>query len=135
MRVAAMVRWPGNVPAGVVTEEMLSAHDWYETFAALAGAPGKVPADRPLDGVDASQFLLGKSEQTGREDLIFFGPDGLPMSVKWNNVEIWLRYSEGVDKPIVKPQFPLMYDLGSDLASNMVSSPTGWTSSGSSASP
>ena len=29
MRVPAMVRWPGRVPAGVVTEEMLSAHDWY----------------------------------------------------------------------------------------------------------
>jgi len=114
MRVAAMVRWPGSVPAGLVTDQMLSAHDWYKTFAALAGAPGKVPADRPLDGIDASPFLLGKTEQTGREDLIFFGPDGLPMSVKWNNIKIWLRYSEGVDKPIVEPQFPLMYDLGSD---------------------
>jgi arylsulfatase len=114
MRVPAMVRWPGSVPAGVVTEQMLSAHDWYKTFAALAGALGKVPADRPLDGIDASPFLLGNSEQTGREDLIFFGADGLPMSVKWNNIKIWLRYSEGVDKPIVEPQFPLMYDLGSD---------------------
>ena len=46
---AAMVRWPGKVPAGVVTEEMLSAHDWYKTFAALAGAVGQ-GADRPTDG-------------------------------------------------------------------------------------
>ena len=114
MRVAAMVRWPGEVPAGVVTQQMLSCHDWYKTFAALAGASDKVPADRPLDGVDASPFLLGKSEQTGRQDLIFFGPDGSLMSVKWNNIKIWLRYSEGVDKPIVEPQFPLMYDLSSD---------------------
>ena len=67
MRVAAMVRWPGKVPAGVVTEEMLSAHDWYQTFAALAGASDKMPTDRPMDGVDASKFLLGKSEKTGRE--------------------------------------------------------------------
>ena len=54
MRVPAMVRCPGKVPAGVVTEEMLSAHDWYKTFAALAGASDKVPTDRPMDGVDAS---------------------------------------------------------------------------------
>jgi arylsulfatase A-like enzyme len=47
MRVPAMVRCPGKVRAGVVTEEMLSAHDWYKTFAALAGASDKVPtADR-----------------------------------------------------------------------------------------
>ena len=57
-----MARWPGNVPAGVVTEEMLSAHDWYATFAALAGASDKVPTDRPMDGIDASKFLLGESE-------------------------------------------------------------------------
>jgi arylsulfatase len=25
-----------------------------------------------------------------------------------------LRYSAGVDKPIVKPQFPMTYDLSSD---------------------
>jgi len=57
MRVPAIVRWPGKVPAGVATEEMLSAHDWYRTFAALAGASDKVP----IDGIDASRFLLGES--------------------------------------------------------------------------
>jgi len=114
MRVPAMARWPGKVPAGVVTEEMLSAHDWYKTLAALADASDKVPTDRPLDGVDASQFLLGKSEHTGREALLFFGPDGSLMSVKWHNIKIWLRYSESIEKPIVTPQFPMIYDLGSD---------------------
>jgi arylsulfatase A-like enzyme len=47
MRVPAMVRCPGTVRAGVVTEQMLSAHDWYKTFAALAGALDRVPTDRP----------------------------------------------------------------------------------------
>ena len=65
MRVPAMVRWPGKVPAGVVTEEMLSAHDWYKTFAALAGASDKAPTDRPMDGVDASKFLLGAERAHG----------------------------------------------------------------------
>jgi hypothetical protein len=35
-------------------------------LAALAGASDKVPTDRPLDGVDASKFLLGESKTTGR---------------------------------------------------------------------
>ena len=116
MRTAAMVRWPGKVPAGVITEQMLSAHDWYKTLAALAGASDKVPADRPMDGVDASKFLLGESETTGRDSIVFFGPDGSMMSVKAHNIKVWLRYSEGFDKPIVKPQFPLVFDLGSDPA-------------------
>jgi arylsulfatase len=118
MRLPAIVRWPGTVPAGVVTEESLTAQDWYQTFAALAGASDKVPTGRPLDGIDASQFLLGTSEHTGRETVVFFGPDGSLMSVKWNNVKVWLRYTEGVDKPIVQPQFPLVFDLGSDPGEN-----------------
>jgi arylsulfatase len=109
-----MVRWPGKVPSGMVTEEMLSAHDWYKTLAALAGASDKAPADRPMDGVDASKFLLGESEHTGRDTLLFFGPDGSLLSVKWHNIKIWLRYSESIEKPFVAPQFPMIFDLASD---------------------
>jgi arylsulfatase A-like enzyme len=114
MRVPAMVRWPGKVPAGVVSEEMLSAHDWYKTFAALAGAADKVPTDRPMDGVDASKFLLGESKTTGRESLLFFGPDGSLMSSKWRQVKAVFRYCEGIAEPILQPQFPMVFDLGSD---------------------
>lgn len=114
MRVPAMVRWPGAVPAGVVTEEMLSAHDWYKTFASFAGASDKVPTDRPMDGIDASKFLLGESDKTGRETLLFFGPDGSLMSSKWRQVKAVLRYCEGISQPIVEPQFPMFFDLGSD---------------------
>lgn len=114
MRTAAMVRWPGHVPSGVVTDEPLTAHDWYTTFAALAGASDRVPTDRPIDGVDASKFLLGESQETGREGVLFFGGDGELMSIKWKNIKIWLRYSEGTDKPFVQPQWPLVFDLGSD---------------------
>ena len=52
---------------------------------------------------------------TGRKNpYVFFGPDGSMMSAKWLNVKIWLRYCEGFEKPILKPAFPLVYDLGSD---------------------
>ena len=114
MRVPAIVRCPGRVPAGVVTEEMLSAHDWYKTFAALAGASDKVPTDRPMDGVDASAFLLGATEKTGRETLLFFGPDGSLMSSKWRNVKAVFRHAEGINQPILETQFPMFFDLGSD---------------------
>jgi arylsulfatase len=109
-----MLRYPGKVPAGIVAEEMLSAHDWYKTFAALAGASDKVPTDRPMDGVDASKFLLGESKTTGRESLLFFGPDGLLMSSKWRQIKTVFRYSEGISEPILQPQFPMVFELGSD---------------------
>ena len=113
-RTGCMVRWPGKTPSGVVTDEMLTAHDWFKTFAALAGASDKVPTDRPMDGVDASQFLLGKSETTGRDSYLFFGPDGKFMSAKWRNFKFVHRYCEGMDKPILTPSLPMLFDLGSD---------------------
>ena len=98
----------------MISDEMFSAHDWYKTFAALAGASDKVPTDRPMDGIDLSKFLLGESKTTGRDSLLFFGPDGSLMSVKVHDIKVWFRYSEGFDKPIVAPQIPMMFDLGSD---------------------
>jgi len=117
-RTAGMIRWPGKVPAGVVTNEMLAAIDWLPTLASMAGASNLVPKDRPIDGIDASAFMLGKSDTTGRNSYIFFGPDGELMSVKWKFYKAIFRYSEGVDKPIVKPQFPMVYDLSSDPHEN-----------------
>ncbi len=117
-RTAAMVRWPGTVPAGVVTQQMFAALDWFPTLAGIAGASNLVPKDRPIDGIDASAFLLGKSDTTGRETYMFFGPDGQLMSVKWKIYKTIFRYCEGVDKPIVAPQFPIFYDLSSDPHEN-----------------
>jgi arylsulfatase A-like enzyme len=114
VRTAAMIRWPGKVPAGVVTQQMLAAEDWLPTLAGMAGASNLVPKDRPIDGVDASAFMLGKSDTTGRDTYMLFGPDGELMSVKWKIYKTIFSYSEGVDKPIVKPQFPMFYDLSSD---------------------
>jgi arylsulfatase len=40
------------------------------------------------------------------------------MSVKWHNIKVWLRYSTGIEEPIVTPQVPMIYDLGSDPGEN-----------------
>jgi arylsulfatase A-like enzyme len=47
MRAPAMVRWPGRVDAGAVTDEILTAVDWLPTLASLVGEPKRVPTDRP----------------------------------------------------------------------------------------
>lgn len=119
MRVPAIVRWPGKVPSGVVTEEMLGAVDWLPTLAGLVGASSLVPKDRPIDGKDASAFMLGKSDTTGRESYMFFGDDGELMSVKWRYYKMIVRYAPGpefeaINHGYIKPQLPMMFDLSSD---------------------
>jgi arylsulfatase len=114
MRAPAIVRWPAEVPSGVVTNEMLAAVDWLPTLAGMVGASELVPRDRPIDGVDASAFLLSKTETTGRDSYLFFGTDGQLMSIKWKIYKTIFRYTESLERPYIAPQFPMFYDLTSD---------------------
>lgn len=69
-RVPCIVRWPGNVPAERVSDEVLTTMDLLPTFAALAGAD--LP-DWELDGRDASAFLKGESDSPRDEYLYYTG--------------------------------------------------------------
>ncbi len=79
IRTAAMIRWPGHIrPRSSYT--MFSIMDFFPTFARLAG--GKVPNDRPIDGVDQTDLLLGTSDAGRRNALLtFVGPD--LVAVRW----------------------------------------------------
>ena len=69
-----MIRWPGNINPGV-TNEMISIHDFLPSLANIIGAD--VPTDRPIDGVDQSDFFLGKQSNSNREHLLTFIGDRL----------------------------------------------------------
>jgi arylsulfatase len=73
IRTAAVIRWPGRIRPRS-SYAMFSIMDFFPTLARIAN--GKVPDDRPIDGVDQSDLLLGRSD-TGRRDalLTFVGPD------------------------------------------------------------
>jgi arylsulfatase A-like enzyme len=46
-RVPEMMRWPGRIAAGTVSNEIVGHHDWQPTFLAAAGEPGIVEKLRP----------------------------------------------------------------------------------------
>lgn len=71
---------------------------------------------RPIDGLDASSYLLGRSTTTGRDHVIYYGSDAGVMSVKWRTMKVVFRYSESTSGPILKPQWPLVFDLIDDPA-------------------
>jgi arylsulfatase A-like enzyme len=58
IRVPAIVRWPGVVPAGAVTEQAAITMDLTATILAAAGAP----AAGPLDGESLLPVLTGERE-------------------------------------------------------------------------
>lgn len=68
-RVPFIARWPGRIPAGGDSNEILSTLDFYPTFARLAGA--ELP-DWEIDGRDATDFLLGESSSSPRDDYFYY---------------------------------------------------------------
>lgn len=108
MRVPAIVRWPGKVPSGTVSNEIVAAVDWLPTLAAMTGHSDLVPTDRPIDGIDVSRLLLGENDESGREHYMFFGVDGELMSIKW-------RYYKMIKRGFSDPQLTTLNQAAEDF--------------------
>jgi len=87
IRTVGMIRWPGKIKPGS-TNAMISLLDIFPTLAGFVG--GKVPHDRPFDGVDHSDFFLGNTEKVPRESLITFIRDRIA-AVRWRQWRIYPR--------------------------------------------
>ncbi|MBS1829238.1 MAG: sulfatase [Acidobacteria bacterium] len=70
VRVPAVFRWPGKIPAGRVTSEIAANIDIYSTFAALAGAA--LPKDRTIDSLNLWPFLSGQAAKSPRESFFYY---------------------------------------------------------------
>ena len=59
IKVPAIIRYPGHIEAGTVSDELIVGTDIFPTLAAMAGAA--VPTDRPIDGIDVSRAFAGEA--------------------------------------------------------------------------
>jgi arylsulfatase A-like enzyme len=73
-RVPAIVRWPGRIPGGRVSGEIVTTMDLLPTFAELAGvAP---PQDRVIDGRSQWPLLRGvPGARSAQDTFYYFGAD------------------------------------------------------------
>jgi arylsulfatase A len=67
-RVPGIVRWPGQVPSGLVSNEMATTMDLFSTIVKIAG--GNLPSDREIDGGNILPLLKG--EGTTSRDQFFY---------------------------------------------------------------
>jgi arylsulfatase A-like enzyme len=101
-RVPCLVRWPGVIRPGTITNEMMSHNDWIPTLAAIAGEPDIVNKLRNgytanginykvhLDGYDQSTFLRNVSGSAGnnngtksaRDRFFYSDDDGLLVAMR-----------------------------------------------------
>jgi len=102
LRVPMIVRWPGKVPAGKVSDAVWYFADVLPTFGELGGA--QVPSE--IDGVSVLGALLGiKQDLDGRFLYWELPKDRLLQAVRWGKYK---AVRKGQDGPIE------LYDLAED---------------------
>ena len=101
-RVPAMIRWPGHVKPGTVSNDMVSGLDWFPTLLAAAGdttikdrllkgwtAKAGGPNYRVhLDGYNLVPYLEGKEEHSPRHEFYYFSDDAELVAVRFDNFKI-----------------------------------------------
>lgn len=111
LRVPFVLRWPGRVPAGRLSNEITHAVDIFTTLISMAGAD--IPSDRPIDGVDLTPFLTGESDRSAREHVLCFVGDALH-AVKWRNWKLHFIWQEYMQDPPVQLTIPRAFNLFDD---------------------
>lgn len=72
IRMPFIAYWPGTIKPRE-SDEVLSAMDLLPTFANLIGV--ELQNERKIDGMDATDFLLGESENSPRDEFVYYNLD------------------------------------------------------------
>jgi arylsulfatase A-like enzyme len=111
LRTPCLIRYPGVVPAGQVSNEIVHITDVFPTVLRWCGA--RVPADRVIDGRDQREFLEGRAAHSAREGFLFFNGSVL-YGVKWRDYKLVLMEQRYLDSPALKLATPHIVNLLTD---------------------
>ena len=101
-RVPEMVRWPGRITAGSVSNEIVQHHDWLPTFLAAAGDTETVDRLRSKDGATVGDetfrvhvdgynllpYLTGETAESPRKGFFYFNDDGGLVALRFMNWKV-----------------------------------------------
>ena len=85
-----------------------------DLFPTLAGiTQGEVPDDRPIDGIDMSDFFLGKTTKSGRDGFVVYMGNEV-FGVKWKDWKIHLKEQEAWNSALRTYTMPRIFNLIND---------------------
>jgi arylsulfatase len=131
-RVPLLVRWPGRVPAGIVSNDIVQHHDRLPTFLAMAGEPDildklkrgyEAAGNRfkvHIDGYDLLPFLTRKGTPSPRKGFIYFNDDGDLVAVRFGNWKVVFLEQRRTGtmalwaEPFVPLRLPKLFNLRTD---------------------
>ena len=106
-----MARWPGKIPPGLGSDEIMHVTDWFTTL--LRAADVEPPSDRVIDGVDQLDWLTGKRATSARDGYIYWmGPE--MYGAKWRNFKLVLVAQKYMTDSPAKLATPRLINLTTD---------------------
>jgi arylsulfatase len=131
-RIPLLVRWPGRIPAGAVSNEIVHHHDWLPTLLAIAGEPdvtqkllgGHRAAGKTfrvhLDGYNLLPYLTGQEKKSPRPGFIYFSDDGDIIALRFDNWKVVFMEQRAPGtlrvwaEPFTALRLPKLYNLRTD---------------------
>ena len=131
-RIPMLVKWPGHIKAGVISNEIVQHHDWFPTFLAMAGEPdilekvkkGYQAVGRTyknhIDGYNLVPYLTGKEKKSPRQLFVYLSDDGDVLGLRvdnWKMVFIEQRCKGTMaiwGEPFTKLRVPKLFNLRTD---------------------
>jgi arylsulfatase len=130
-RVPMMVRWPGKIEPGQVSNAIISQEDWLPTLMAAAGMPdvkekllagyqaGAKTYKVHLDGYNMLPYLTGKTEESPRHEFFYWSDDGGLAALRYDRWKLVFQeqraHSFDVwEEPMVTLRLPKLFDLRGD---------------------
>lgn len=111
LRTPFLIRWPNNIEAGSISNEIVHITDIMPTLASVAGY--KMPTDRKIDGLDQIALFRGDTHKSAREGFPAYNGDEI-QAYKWRNFKVRFIQQDGMMDPVVRLNFPQVTDLRRD---------------------
>lgn len=130
-RAPMMVRWPKEIPANKIANDIISLEDWLPTILAAAGndhikedlLKGHQAGDKTfkvhLDGYNFLPYLKGEVDHGPRKEFYYWTDGGEISAIRQGDWKIMFSYqeAEGLDvwrMPLTKLRAPYIFNLRRD---------------------
>jgi arylsulfatase A-like enzyme len=131
-RVPLLVRWPGKIKAGSISNGIVQHHDWLPTFLAMTGdsevmeklkkgykAIGRTYKNH-IDGFNLLPYLTGDVTESPRNFYFYFSDDGDMLGIRFDNWKLVFmeQRSKGTlqvwAEPFIRLRLPKIFNLRTD---------------------
>ena len=130
-RVPTLLRWPGKILAGRISNAIMSHEDWVPTLMAAAGetdvkekllkghsADGK-NFKVHLDGYNFLPYLTGQTQESPRREFFYWTDDGALAGIRYNDWKMVFmeQRAHGFDvwqDPLIPLRVPKLFNLRRD---------------------